>query len=217
MRGWASLVFCILLFSILLGCSSNETPIEVISFLVEDPRSEEGKQLHILFYEPEHGASALLIITEEVELDSLALPAWFSLDAQQVKERLEDLLGLTRVSVIDATGESALSLFTILDSLDAYEREDQQQQEELFKTRWTTLFRNARLFSSDQAIVKLLEVTDPVVSQREVRKALITIAENGVMPVFIEYRADSDGKPLYDGAYGKELVKSLINRLEKKP
>lgn len=208
----------LLLFSaILSGCSSSGSEIGVVAFLVEDQRSEEGKQLHMLFLEPERGTSAVLIIKEEVLLDSIPLSSWFSLDALQIQERLEKVLGIEPVTVIEARGESALALYTILDSLDAYEREESGQSEGLFKTRWTTLYRNARLFSSDQAIPKVLDVTESVVSEREVRRALTTIAQNDVVPVFIEYRSDSDNRPLYDGAYGKELVKSLVNRLEKKP
>ena len=210
-RAGLLVIVTLLLFS---SCRSASDEFTVVLCRVYDERTDAGYELHLLIHNRRSSSDAILVIRGEtiVEGRSAAELAQ-SLSDEELGRVFGELLGIEIDYTAAVDNKDAYALFTILDSLEAFDLTEENEYVDLYGVRWATLYRNARLLASDQVIDKILVVTGDI-PDRKVRDFLQGIGDrDSDEPMLIEYRIDMYNRPLYNGMYGRELIQDTMRRL----
>ncbi len=204
---------------LLLACSCALPFGEGVSstlLIIDDERIEEaGYEFHVLLYDRRTARNAIIIIPGELDDQGFDLiGAAGSQDQAGLEAQIGSLLGIDIHHTVFADTTEAQVLFTILDSLEAFDLEGESVYGDVYSLRWDSLYRHAALLSSDQVISKVLDVTDGQIAASRVRAVLKELGSSTNEPYLIHYPIDMYHRPLYKGAYGKELVSAILRRLE---
>lgn len=200
-----------------LSCTKplSNTTVEALC-IVDDDRLDIGYELHVVFFRKDTGRSMILQISGDTIIDGRSVADLaVGLSKSEMKNRIEELLDIHVDYVMLVDSAIARSLFTILDSLEAFDVGNENEYVDVYITRWRTFYKNAKLLASDQVIDKVLDVTHGSVPDRLVRQFLDSIGESAdeKAPFVVTYPIDMYRRPLYDGMYGKELVRDIVNGL----
>ena len=200
-----------------LSCtqSLSNTAIKALC-IVDDDRLDLGYELHLVFFRKDTGRSMILQISGDTIIDGESVADLAGgIPKSEMKHRIEDLLDIHIDYVIQVDSTIARSLFTILDSLEAFDAGNENGYVDVYITRWRTFYKNAKLLVSDQVIDKVLDVTHGSVPDRLVRQYLDRIGESAdeKAPFVVTYPVDMYHRPLYEGIYGKELVRDIVRGL----
>ncbi len=186
--------------------------------VVNDERVEQlGYEFHLLLYSKITGKSAILMMPGDLLVgdgDTTVSALAGTHESREIKSSVEKLLDIDVDYVVFADTTAAQALFTILDSLEAFDLEDENRYGEIYDSRWRSLYKNARLFKGEQVFGKILDVTGKQMPANRVRQLLGAMASDDAQPYLIPYPTDMYHHPLYEGAYGKELIVDIVRRLE---
>ncbi len=210
------MVMILVLLPLFLSCSiGTGGEIKVTLCIISDERTDSGYELHLLLYHTKSEKSAIIKIPGPTVINGVtAEEHGRTTDVQVLEEILEDLLELDIDYVVSADIKEAFALFTILDSLEAFDLNQENGYVGLYDSRWATLYRNAKLLASDQVIEKILILTEDI-PDRKVKDFLLSLGDkDDNEPNLIEYQIDMYDRPLYNGMYGKELINDILRRLE---
>ncbi|MGM0431340.1 MAG: hypothetical protein ACQEQU_01340 [Spirochaetota bacterium] len=209
--------FCagILLLGVLLVFSScTDSPVRYGLVLLPGDKQDYMFELHVVMHHRSTKRSAILVIPGETQTDDhMRLGALAASDPERAENVVEQLLDISLSCTVPLEGEDALALFAILDSLS--DQTDSVQSEEnlarVYTRRWDSLYRHAAVLASDEISDTVLAVTEGYAADRRVLDFLNDV--DGKPLHLVPYPIDMNQKPLYDGAYGKELTGDIREEL----
>ncbi len=198
----------------LSSCRIGSADFITTLIIIHDERTETGYELHVLLYHKKSEKSAIIEIPGNTIIKGLSAEEHSrTTDDEDLKDLIETLLGIRVEYVVAADSKDAFALFTILDSLEAFDLNQENGYVGLYSSRWATLYTNAKLLASDQVIDKIFMITEDI-PDRKVKDFLLSLGKNEDNdPNLIEYQIDMYDRPLYNGMYGQELINDVMRRL----
>ncbi len=210
----------LLLLSFFLSCSGRfGGSVGKVLIVLPGLEKDDVFAFHAVLYNRETHQSAVIMIPGEMILDNKVLAVSALEHPDAAADALGSLLGISFSSIIPLNREKTGALFAILDSLSGGAAAEEISLDELYKRRWKTLYAHSSILASEQVSGTLLKITGNYVPDKKVVEFLTNFrnGSNGSKePYLISFPIDMKQKPLYDGAYGKELVRDILHVLNRK-
>lgn len=208
-------VLLLILVTLMSSCAADEYEhISVTALVVYDQRIDEhGCGIYLFLLDSKSSETAVISIPEMLVYEGSRASEAVMGTEQEMLDWLGALLGIPVKQSIVADSVEAQALFTILDSLSSQEISEDQGYLDRFDLRWRSLYENARLLGSEAIIEKVFAVTDGQISSKKVKQALEVLGNTDGMPYIIEMPITLDHQPLYQSAYGKELIVDVMYAL----